>query len=396
MKTDLVKGFNDYLGEDARKRQKITNIIRNNFELYGFEPAETPIVETLEFVKGENPKDDAVRDVFQLEDRGKRKLALRYEFTFQLKRIANNKKLPYKRYQIGYNFRDEPIRQGRTRQFIQCDVDVVGSTKKEEAEILSLTKKIMNDLKINSVIYINNRKLMNEIVKKEGIKETDSIDVIREIDKLDKLSKEEVKANLKKYKAEKLVDIFTKPEEFFKKFEFYKEIEELKKYAKSFGVEVEFRPYLARGFSYYIGSVFEVWSKDINVAITGGGTYLINNNESTGISFGIEPIFLISKIEPDNIEYLVVSLDEDKKAIELSQKLREKNKSVVMFYGKPSKALDYANSYKINKVIFVGADEVKSGKFKVKDMASGRTSLFHPDLSSAGGRRTGKESVLKI
>ena len=376
MNMDLVKGFNDYLGEDARKRQKIMNIIRENFELYGFAPAETPIIENLEFVKGENQKDDAVRDVFQLEDRGKRKLALRYEFTFQLKRIAQNQKLPYRRYQIGYNFRDEPIRKGRTRQFIQCDVDVIGSTKKEEAEILSLTKRIMKDLKINPIIYINNRKLMNEIIKKEGIKEEDSVEVIREIDKLDKLSKEEVKANLKKFKAEKLVDIFTKSEEFFKKFEFYKEIEELKKYSKLFGVEVEFRPYLARGFSYYTGSVFEVWSKDINVAITGGGTYLINKNESTGISFGIEPIFLISKIEPDNVEYLIVSLDEDKKAIELAQKLREKGKEVVMFYGKPSKALDYANSYKINKVIFVGTDEVKSGKFKVKDMLTGKESIL--------------------
>jgi len=374
MNMDLVKGFNDYLGEDARKRQKIMNIIRENFELYGFEPAETPIIENLEFVKGENQKDDAVRDVFQLEDRGKRKLALRYEFTFQLKRIAQNQKLPYRRYQIGYNFRDEPIRKGRTRQFIQCDVDVIGSTKKEEAEILSLTKKIMNDLKINSIIYINNRKLMNEIIKKEGIKEEDSVEVMREIDKLDKLSKEEVKENLKKFKAEKLVDVFTKPEEFFKKFEFYKEIEELKKYSKLFDVEVEFRPYLARGFSYYTGSVFEVWSKDINVAITGGGTYLINKNESTGISFGIEPIFLISKIKPESVEYLIVSLDEDKEAIKIAQKLREKEKEVVMFYGKPSKALEYANSYKINKVIFVGKDEVKAKKFKVKDMASGRTS----------------------
>ncbi|MBU4116795.1 MAG: ATP phosphoribosyltransferase regulatory subunit, partial [Nanoarchaeota archaeon] len=134
MKTDLVKGFKDYAGKEAQKRAQIKNIIVETFEQYGFEPAETPIIEYEEFVKGNNSQDEAVRDVFKLKDRGKRKLALRYEFTFQLKRLAKNKKLPYKRYQIGPVFRDEPIRPGRTRQFIQCDADIIGSTIKDEAE----------------------------------------------------------------------------------------------------------------------------------------------------------------------------------------------------------------------------------------------------------------------
>jgi len=89
MKTNTVKGFNDFTGEDARKRAEIRKVIREQFELYGFEPAETPTVEFEEFVRGENSGDEAVRDIFRLEDRGKRKLALRYEFTFQLKRIKN-------------------------------------------------------------------------------------------------------------------------------------------------------------------------------------------------------------------------------------------------------------------------------------------------------------------
>ena len=109
MSTETVKGFSDYSGEEAEKREKIREILARNFQLYGFEPAETPVIEYEEFVKGENQQDEAVSDIFRLQDKGKRNLALRYELTFQLKRLAKNKKLPYKRYQVGEVLRDEPV-----------------------------------------------------------------------------------------------------------------------------------------------------------------------------------------------------------------------------------------------------------------------------------------------
>ena len=96
MKTETVKGFQDYTGKEAEKRAIIREIIRLAFEKYNFEEAETPIVEYEEFVRGINTNDEAISDIFRLEDKGKRNLALRYELTFQLKRIAKNKKLPYK------------------------------------------------------------------------------------------------------------------------------------------------------------------------------------------------------------------------------------------------------------------------------------------------------------
>ena len=154
---ETVKGFRDFTGEDARKREKIMQILRRNFVLYGFEPAETPVIEYEEFVKGENASDEAVSDIFRLQDRGKRNLALRYEFTFQLKRLAENKKLPFKRYQIGPVFRDEPISANRFRQFIQCDADIIGSTVKDEAEILALAYNVLSELGIKFVINVNNR-----------------------------------------------------------------------------------------------------------------------------------------------------------------------------------------------------------------------------------------------
>src|SRR3989338_10121156 len=161
MNNETVKGFQDFSGEEALKRVKIKKIIEDTFQLYGFEPAETPIIEQGEFVKGDNSGDEAVSDIFKLKDRGERNLALRYEFTFQLKRLSRNKKLPYKRYQIGPVFRDEPISGNRFRQFTQCDVDVIGSSIKDEAEIVALTLSVLNDLGIKSVINVNNRKLIN-------------------------------------------------------------------------------------------------------------------------------------------------------------------------------------------------------------------------------------------
>ena len=372
MKTNTVKGFQDFTGADALKREKIKKIIREQFELYGFEPAETPTVEFEEFVKGDNAGDEAVRDVFKLEDRGKRKLALRYEFTFQLKRLAKNQKLPYRRFQIGYVFRDEPIKKGRSRQFIQCDVDTIGSTVKDEAEILAVVDGIFKKLGITVKIYINNRKLINEILVSEGIEERNREQVIRELDKLDKLSEKEVADNLKKLGAEKVLKIFMGKEKDFEKYNFYKDIKELKKFCKNYGVKVEFRPFLARGLAYYNGSVFEVWSKDLNASLAGGGNYLVDKIQSTGIAFGFEPIFLLSNVEGDAVEVQIISIGEDEAAIRLASNLREKGNSVNLILDKSiGKAMEYANAKGIGKVVFVGADEVKKGKFKVKDMKSG-------------------------
>ena len=103
---------------------------------------------------------------------------------------------------------------------------------------------------------------------------------------------------------------------------------------------------------------------------------MIENNQATGISFGLEPLMLLSPLKLNMEKYLIVSLDQDKKAIELARKLRAKGKIVSMFYGKPSKALDYANSYRIKKVIFVGKKEVEKKKYMVKDMQSGKEILL--------------------
>jgi histidyl-tRNA synthetase len=371
MNKQPVRGFRDYDGEEAKKRAEIKKIVIGIFEKYGFEPAETPIIESEEFVKGENKQDEVVSDIYKLKDKGKRKLALRYEFTFQLKRLMENKKLPYKRYQIGEVFRDEPVSANRFRQFTQCDVDVVGSTIKDDAEILALVKEVMEKLKIEPIILINNRKLLNEILNDLEIKKNRE-QILRELDKLDKQGLKKTQDVLSKLGAEKFLEAVSQGEEYFVKFDSYKEIISLKEYCKLYNVKILFSPTIVRGLSYYNGSVFEIRAKGIKETICAGGSYKFNNVQCTGISFGLDRISQLAKIKLQKEKFLVVSLNQDKEAIKITEILRKQEKNAGIFYGKPSKALEFANSYNYNKVIFVGEKEVKARKFKVKDMESGK------------------------
>ena len=371
---ESVKGFRDFTGAEALKREKTKEILIRNFKSYGFEPAETPIIENEEFVKSQSAGDEAISDVFKLEDKGKRKLALRYEFTFQLKRIANNKKLPYKRYQIGEVFRDEPVSGNRLRQFTQCDADIIGASIKDEAEILAMASRILKELGIKAEIYVNNRKLLNEIMDKEGIRAKP--EVIKEIDKLDKLPEQQVKENLKKYGAAKLLNIFKKPESYFKKYKSYDEILELKKTCKNYGAEIKFSPSLARGLSYYNGTIFEIKTQDMKESICGGGSYLVNGNQATGISFGLERISSLAKIPVKEERIVIISINEDRQAIKLAEQLRKLGKEVIVMYGKPTKALEFANSYGISYVIFLGQEEAKKKKVKLRDMKTGKEMLI--------------------
>ncbi|MBU2562193.1 MAG: histidine--tRNA ligase family protein [Nanoarchaeota archaeon] len=370
MKTEPVKGFNDYSGEEARKRAEIKKILVEIFEEYGFEPAETPLIEYEEFVKGENSNDEAVSDIFRLKDKGKRNLALRYEFTFQLKRLMKNKKLPYRRYQIGPVFRDEPVSSNRFRQITQGDIDVVGSTIKEEAEILSIAKKALDKLGFKFKIYFNNRKLLNEILDEQGIKNKEK--VIKEIDKLDKLSEKDVRNNLKKIKAENIFKIFKEKEDYFKRYKSYAEIEELKKYCKYYNIDIVFSPSLARGLSYYNGTIFEIKTEGTRESICAGGSYIFDKVQCTGISFGLDRLTKVSKIKPEEETIMVLSINKDQEAIKIAEKLRQEGKKVVIYYGKPSKALQYTNSYNIKKVIFIGGKETEKGVLRIKDMKTGK------------------------
>ncbi len=377
MITETVKGFSDYTLSEAEKRERIREILVRNFKLYGFIAEETPIVEYEEFIKDGNEQDEVVSDIFKLKDKGMRNLALRYELTFQLKRTANNKKLPYKRYQIGSVFRDEPVSSNRFRQFTQADIDVIGSSIKDEAEVLVLISSILKELGIKAEIEVNSRKLMNSAIKNLGIENVEF--VLREIDKLDKQGAMQVKLNLAKFidkdKIIKLFKLLDKPLTAFKKFSGYEELKQLIEACNEYKIKVKFNPTIIRGLSYYNGNVWEVKTQGMKEKINGGGSYLINNISSTGMSFGIDRLCQLAKLKEDKKKVLVINIQQDKKAIKLLSSLRKAGIPCLQI-DKISKGLEYANSYSIPYVVFLGSEEVKLKKFKLRDMKTGKEELL--------------------
>ena len=205
----------------------------------------------------------------------------------------------------------------------------------------------------------------------------DKDQILREIDKLEckcKFPKKEVINNLKKFKAEKLISIFEKPESYFKKYKAYEEIEELKEACGYYNLKLNFQPSLVRGLSYYTGNVFEIKGKNIGESICGGGSYKIDGTQATGISFGLERLSSLANIKCSKKKYLIWPNGKDKEAINISKKLRNQEIICDLIYKtNMKKVFDYANSKKFNKVIFY---DKKSNKFKIKDMKTGKEKLI--------------------
>jgi histidyl-tRNA synthetase len=184
------------------------------------------------------------------------------------------------------------------------------------------------------------------------------------------LPKKVVADNLKKLGAEKLLKIIDKGS--FESYGSYKEIKELKKLCKVYGLKLEFSPTLARGLSYYNGTIFEIKTQGVKETICGGGAYNVGEVQAFGFAFGLDRLVGLSNVEGEATKVQVISIGEDVAAINLAEKLRADGVSVNVLLDKSiGKAMEYANAKGIEKVVFVGADEVKKGKFKVKDMKSG-------------------------
>lgn len=398
MKLDVgtVKGFQDYLPGVSLKRAKVREVIEKWFRLYGFAPWETPVVEYDELMRPDTlPSegvDEAVSERFRLQDRGGRNLGLRYEFTFQLARIMKespNMKMPVKRYQIGEVFRDEPISARRFRQFTQCDVDIVGDgSVNADAEVLACFADILKELKVDIEINVNNRKLLDAIIKSVEIQNTKA--VMRELDKVDKIGLDEVKMNLKKYAGTNqiitLLKLLEKDLNFFKEngFEGVDELLELMEVCKAYSVRVKFNPNLIRGLGYYTGNVFEIravkgaaGNKD---SVAGGGRYdktvgkyLGRDIPAVGVSFGLERVTELANVKVDALpRVLILSIEQDLAAMKLAGKLRKRGISCGIDFRKVGKGMDYANAMKVPWVLFLGESEVESKKYKLKNMESGK------------------------
>lgn len=386
---DTVKGFQDFLPPVSLKRRAVRQVIEEYYRKYGFVPIETPVVEFDELMRSDNlqGEDEAVSDRFRLKDRGGRNLGLRYEFTFQLARIFKQNptiKLPFRRYQIGENFRDEPIGPGRFRQFTQCDADVVGDSSIDvEAELLSLLSDILKALQIPATIYVNNRRLISALI--ESVQIRDIVSAMRELDKLDKIGEDQVKSNLRKYAdTNQILTLFKLLEKdlaYFVSngFEGATELEALEKKCRLYGVSIMIQPTLVRGLSYYTGNIFEVRAPNANGSIAAGGRYdgvvgkyLQRPVSAVGISFGLERVTELAVIStPTSARALLLSFDKDTETIALLKELRTAGIASMMMNGKPGKAMEYANALSIPYVVFIGEEELAKKKWKIKDMQSG-------------------------
>ena len=389
MKPSLAKGTRDFTSKEVSRRKYIINTLQKNFELFGFQPLETPSFENLSTLTGKYGE-EGDRLIFKIlnsgdyasktnEDdwtnRNSQKLisqisekALRYDLTVPFARFVamNHGQLafPFKRYQIQPVWRADRPQKGRFREFYQCDADVVGSTSLwQEVELLQLYFKSFQDLKLSVSIHINNRKILSGLAEYAGIA-NQLIDFTVALDKLDKIGKDGVtKEMLEKGISEEAISkldfLFSQSDDALENLLNLKEkfvgneiglkgVEELEfviSNALNLGIDAQnlvFDITLARGLDYYTGAIFEVKADEVAMGSIGGGGRYDNLTEvfgvkdipGIGISFGLDRIYLVMEelsIFPEdsekNVKYLFANYGEAEsiEALKLISELRQRN-----------------------------------------------------------------------
>ena len=262
------KGFRDIQPALARKRREVTSTIVNVLEEFDFVPIETPTIEFASTLKGKYGEEE--RLIYEFKDRGGRELALRYDLTVPLARYVAtyNPKLPFRRYQIGQVFRGENPQAGRFREFTQFDFDSVGSESPEEdAKIIAIAIKSARKLGLNSAkMAINDRSVFANI----------HIDIIRAVDKLHKIGREELEKDLeKKGFAEKDIDILKNIDKTVMSLNTKSLFQLLEGEGLKQNQDFFFDPTLARGLDYYTGTILELkpTSDPASLSIGAGGRY---------------------------------------------------------------------------------------------------------------------------
>lgn len=406
MKLMNLKGTFDFLPEEQVIRNKIINTLRTSFEKYGYLPLETPILNYYDLLAYKYDDDaEILSEIYKLKDQGDRNLGLRYDLTVPFcKVIGLNKelKLPFRRYEIGKVFRNGPVKLGRTREFYQSDIDVVGiDNRMIEAEQILMAIETYKELGIEVYVKYNNRKLMSGLIKEAGIDNKKVNSVIGVIDKFEKISREELIALLEKLDINsdtinKLLANFEST--FFEYEEKYRnttnqdildgliELKELNSYLDGLGIskDCRFTPTLARGLTIYTGVVFEFYDKQerLTCALGAGGRYnkiitdFMNNGNlypAVGLSFGIEPIYTILKEDMKQeslIDLYLVPLDTDIECLKLATTLRKEGVKVLIEMNKKkvAKCFEYAEHEHINYISIIGSNEIESGELHLKNM----------------------------
>lgn len=420
---ETLKGTYEYLPAEQTLREEIKRKLTDVFTIYGFSPAETPILCMYDLLASKYSADaDILNETYKLSDQGERALGLRYDLTICFsKLIATNGSIvmPFKRYEIGKVFRDGPVKLGRNREFTQCDVDIVGvKSIMQDAEFMNLTHDGFKNLGLDIEIRYNNRKLLTGLIQKIfGKLDADTTrKAIMLIDKLDKLTNDELKAEFKKIdfdgeKVDELLQILSLSFDKIKdKYEAdaegilkegIDELSELVLYTKNTAAsdDMVFSPYLARGIDIYTGTVWEIFLKnrnvkghDFNVSLGGGGRYdhiiteFVGTGEeypAIGMSFGLDVIYeILNKMHEGEVkscvDLFIIPIGTGVDSFKLASGLRNEGLKVEIekMDRRVKKSMNYANKENIPFVVVIGEDEVKNGKIKLKDMQSGEEHEF--------------------
>ncbi len=394
----ILKGFRDFLPEEKRKRDFILKKVIEIFELFGFEPLETPTLEYASLLLGKYGK-EADKLVYSFKDRGDREVALRYDQTVPSARVLSQYQniLPkfFRRYQIQNVFRADKPQQGRYREFTQCDIDIFGSTSPiTDAEIVVTTYFAFKNVGYKEInILINDRQILFETLKPFTNSRVNIMSIIQSIDKLDKTGREEVAKELEtkgltidngRAAVLAIENRKNNPPTI--------NLKAIIDYSIKLGVPKEniiFTSRLARGLDYYTGMIFEVSLPGYGAGSCGGGgryDKLIgelsgNNIPAVGIAFGFDRMVeafnnFEMKTDKNKIDSVLITIFDQKlleKSLEVTSLLRA-NKIITEIYpnfDKLDKQLKYANKKGIPYVIIIGPEEANKNVVKLKDMKTG-------------------------
>jgi len=398
----ILKGTRDFGPNEAAKRLSVINKIRSVFIKNGYDAIETPAIEYAATILGKYG-DEGDKLTYAFKDHGGRHIALRYDLTVPTARFVaanwTSLPMPFKRYQIGPVWRADKPQRGRFREFYQCDIDIIGSTSAmADAEIAKVVNDVFSTLGFNKfLIRINSRRLMNDILEQCKVKKSDRVEVIRQIDKLDKTSLKDVEKELEKTCLDKkqikeLSKIALSEKARYNLSdvpdgESKKEIDRVLSTIKQFGVpdkNITLDLALARGLDYYTGVVYEVIIPDSGLgSVCGGGRYddlaeLFSDKKfpGTGVAFGFDRImtWLEENKKLDDVELsskvLVVNFEDTiKENLRTLTELHKANISAEIYIedAKMQKQLKYADKKQIPWVIVQGSNEIKRKKVILTD-----------------------------
>ena len=422
-----LSGFMELLPAPQQQMERIMEVLRRTYSLYGFTPLDTPVIESSDVLLAKGGG-ETEKQIYRFQ-KGDADIALRFDLTVPLAKYValhyNDLTFPFRRYQIGKVYRGERAQRGRFREFYQADIDIIGDGKLDianEAEIPAIIYKTFSTLGLKRFqIRVNNRKILNGFYSMLGLSEK-SGDIMRTVDKLDKIGPEKVKTllmgeeiALTEEQADEILkfiaiggtnaQVLDALQGYAGKDEIFdqglSELQTVVKYLAAFGVpEENFAVDLtiARGLDYYTGTVYETTLLDhpeIGSVCSGGRYdnlaeyYTDKKLPGVGISIGLTRLFYVlgeqGMLNPElptaPADVLILPMTEDlSAAISFATLLRENGIRAQLHceQKKFKQKISYADKLNIPYVIFLGEDEINAGVVACKDMATGEQTKLEP------------------